>query len=687
MIHEDITLSGSLAISGSLILPRHASSDSATAATGSIYNDTTDNVAKIYTGTEWQVIGEQAEAAVGVDIEYLVVAGGGGGGARAGGGGGAGGYLSSSLSSIESGSSITVTVGAAGAAGTGGANGQNGGDGGDSSIASAGGTSFTTVTSIGGGGGGGADASGATPSGGSGGGASYSGELTGGSGTTGQGFDGGDAVGAGSGAQQYKAGGGGGASEVGQDGNDGGNGRGGNGGDGLASSITGTSTTRAGGGGGGTHNPSNGAGSGGSGGGGAAGAAGGKNLGTAGTANTGGGGGGGSTDSSGNSSSNGAAGGSGVVILAYPTGSVTGQGGIKTSRSDGYFVHQFNSSGTLTIAGAGAYPAANNSVFAPILYTGDGTTSQAITGVGFQPDLIWIKNRDASSDPIIQDTVRGITKMLETDGTAAESNNSVFGHVNSVESDGFTVDDGGSTEENANKSGRDYVAWCWKAGGTAVSNSDGNITSQVSANTAAGFSIVKYTGNSGATRTVGHGLSSAPELIIVKNISDGAQLWSVYSSAVGNDKVAHLNTTAAFSNSGDWGSTTPTSTVFTIGSGDARTNSNGEEHIAYCFHSVAGYQKIGSYTGNGSNTGPEVTTGFKPRFLLIKDTTEANSWVIHDSARDTSNPRVNYVLPNASNQEASDLNGIDFNSDGFQLKDDYQYYNKNNNTYIYLAIG
>lgn len=399
MKYHDIQLTGSLQVTGSLAIPTGTTAERpANPNSGSIRLNSSNGRVEIYTavsGAAWEVIGAQTEPAAPVasaNIEYLVIAGGGGGGARAGGGGGAGGYLSSSLSSIESGSSITVTVGAGGSAGTGGANGQNGGDGVDSSIASAGGTSFTTVTATGGGGGNGADASGTVPDGGSGGGASYSGELTGGLGTTGQGFDGGDAVGAGSGAQQYKAGGGGGASEVGQDGNDGGNGRGGNGGDGLASSITGTSTTRAGGGGGGTHNPSNGAGSGGSGGGGDAGTAGAKNLGNPGTANTGGGGGGGSTDSSGDANSNGAAGGSGVVILAYNSGSVTATGGKITTRTDGHVVHTFKTSSTFTVGGPSDYPTSQIPTTNLVLhldptnstsYGGSGTT---ITNLGSGPN-------------------------------------------------------------------------------------------------------------------------------------------------------------------------------------------------------------------------------------------------------------------------------------------------------------
>ena len=295
-------------------------------------------------------------------------------------------------------------------------------------------------------------------------------------------------------------------------------------------------------------------------------------------------------------------------------------------------------------------------------------------GMAFQPDLVWIKNRDANSDPIIQDTVRGITKMLETDGTAAESNNSVFGHVDSVESNGFTVDSGGSTEENANKTGRDYVAWCWKAADTTTTISAGTvgntIASDVRANTDAGFSIVKYTA-ANSTQTAGHGLSSTPELVITKRTSSPAYDWIVYTNVI-DTSVDYL---ILNSNVGKQDTTkTLNSTVFT-------TPSTGD-FIAYCFHSVDGYQKVGSYTGNGgakSITG----LGFTPRFVLFKCSTTTGAWIILDSTRGSSV----YLLADDSAAEASTWFNFTFDSDGWSVNTNNNNVNGSSQTYIYLAIA
>lgn len=334
-------LNGDTTTSGSFTLPQHPTSSSiSNPNTGSIYHDTTDNIVKVYTGTQWQVLGEQTTPATGpasADIEYLVIAGGGGGGSY--GGGGAGGYQSSSLSSIESGSSITVTIGGGGA-GSGNTYSDRGTSGVDSSIASAGGSSFTTATSTGGGGGGDnlGDSTGVPFDGGSGGGGSdgsASGTNVGGSGTVGQGNDGGDGTFS---DPNYMGGGGGGAGTAGADAT---TSAAGDGGDGLASSITGTSTTRAGGGGGVRYNTSGTWGDGGTGGGGDGGSwnatTTAMSSNTAGTENTGGGGGAGKS------------GGKGVTILAYDSGSINGAGGIVGDAGNGRKYHQFNSTGTFVV--------------------------------------------------------------------------------------------------------------------------------------------------------------------------------------------------------------------------------------------------------------------------------------------------------------------------------------------------
>ena len=336
MIHENIELTGSFIVSGSFVLPSHPNTGSVTALTGSMYHDTTDNILKVYTGNAWKAVGEQTASAAGgpagpPDIEYLVIAGGGGGGSY--GGGGAGGYLSSSLSSIESGSSITVTVGAGGA-GSGNSYSTEGAAGVDSSIASAAGTSFTTATSIGGGGGG-DNLDGADDGGSGGGGSDGPTDNTGGTGTVGQGNDGGDGTYS---DPHYMGGGGGGAGTAGADATTSAAGDGGNG---LASTITGTSITRAGGGGGVRYNTSGTWGDGGTGGGGDGGTwnatTTAMSSNTAGTENTGGGGGAGKS------------GGKGVVILAYNSGSGNGAGGIVGAAGNGRKYHQFNSTGTFKL--------------------------------------------------------------------------------------------------------------------------------------------------------------------------------------------------------------------------------------------------------------------------------------------------------------------------------------------------
>ncbi len=314
------------------------------------------------------------------------------------------------------------------------------------------------------------------------------------------------------------------------------------------------------------------------------------------------------------------------------------------------------------------------------LYTGDDST-QAITGVGFQPDLVWIKPRNQNENHTVHDSTRGSTNQLATNGTSAAREQS--NTIQSFDSDGFTT----GSDNNTNKSSINYAAWCWRAnGGTTSSNTDGSITSTVQASPLSGFSIVKYTGNVTAGATVGHGLSTAPDFIIMKNLDRAGYGWLVYHQAISEENYLVLNTDAAQTDQTSiFNDTAPTSSVFSLGS-DTFGNYNGDDYIAYCFHDVSGFSKFGSYTGNGSNSGPTVTTGFEPGMVIIKNASSGNSWNIHDSARDTSNPRQKYVLPNATNQEASDLNGLNFNSSDFQLLDDYEYYNTDGDTYIYAAF-
>jgi len=321
--------------------------------------------------------------------------------------------------------------------------------------------------------------------------------------------------------------------------------------------------------------------------------------------------------------------------------------------------------------------------FNSVLYTGNSST-QAITNVGFAPDFVWIKRRNSAEDHAIYDSVRGINKQLSSNTIAGEAtNSSPYEGLNSFDSDGFTSGNNGGT----NRSPNTYVAWSWKAGGAAVSNTDGTITSQVSANTAAGFSIISYTGASG---TVGHGLDSAPQMIIQK-LTSGSQDWYVYIApgvidATSNYYYLVLNSSAGKATTG---STPPTATTF-------NPVSSSGNYIAYAFHSVAGYSSIGKYTGNGNSTGPIVNTGFTPKFVLIKATTSDNgggNWLIYDSARSPSNPRNKRLYPDLGIAEQSasnyDLDFLTGATKGFQPKNGANYYGYNtlNVEYIYMAFA
>ena len=309
-------------------------------------------------------------------------------------------------------------------------------------------------------------------------------------------------------------------------------------------------------------------------------------------------------------------------------------------------------------------------------YDGSATNVTYEYGLNFTPDLVWIKDRGQSREHILSDSTRGSLKEISPSASDAEENRGVY----SFDTGGFSFNDGNS---NYNSSGQDYVAWCLKAnGGTTSSNTDGTITSTVQANTDAGFSIVKWTTNGSSSQTVGHGLGVTPEIIFFKRL-DSAQDWFVETNAIdGGYDYGNLNTTAAFQDGGAAWSTRATSTTIT-----AFTSSNNFDYIAYAFHSVEGFSKFGSYTGNSSDNGPIVETGFEPAFLMIKNASDLGSWFMYDNKRNTSNPRKNYVLANASNVEASDMGGVDFLSNGFQIKENHDDVNDTGDTYIYMAFA
>ena len=329
-----------------------------------------------------------------------------------------------------------------------------------------------------------------------------------------------------------------------------------------------------------------------------------------------------------------------------------------------------------------ALDASPQDYFNTVLYTGNGST-QSITGVGFQPDFVWTKGRNFAIDHGNWDSVRGATKHLRANGSAGEG--TLTDELTSFDSDGFSL--GASGNWITNRSGYTYVAWNWKANGSGVSNTDGSITSTVSANTDAGFSIVSYTGT-GSTATVGHGLSSAPEMILVKN-RDSSYSWSVYFNGSG---AAYLDLTDAFDAGARYTShyngTAPTSSVFSLGT-SVGPNESGSDHIAYCFHSVEGFSKFGKYTGNGSTDGPFVYTGFRPAFVIWKRTDSTSDWNILDSARDPYNDVYKYLYA-ASNAEAGTSGSsyaLDFVSNGFKIRGSGAAYNTSGATIIYMAFA
>ena len=315
--------------------------------------------------------------------------------------------------------------------------------------------------------------------------------------------------------------------------------------------------------------------------------------------------------------------------------------------------------------------------FNTVLWSGNSST-QSITGVGFAPDLPWIKCRNSAQSHRLNDTVRGVAKTLFSDGTGAEATDETDG-LTSFDSDGFSLGASGAY----NQSGRTYVAWNWKANGTGVSNTNGSITSTVSANVDAGFSIVSYTGT-GSAGTIGHGLSSAPEMVILKG-RDFADNWYVWHEALAATEVIRLDITNAKVSSDLFSNTEPTASVFSIKAG---YNLTGRDFITYCFHSVEGYSKVGSYTGNGSSDGTFVHCGFRPAYVMIKNTL-AGGWTIMDMARDTYNDYEKVLQAQSSNAETTEANQLDSVSNGFKLRTDgtYSRFNNSGHTYIFLAIA
>jgi hypothetical protein len=317
--------------------------------------------------------------------------------------------------------------------------------------------------------------------------------------------------------------------------------------------------------------------------------------------------------------------------------------------------------------------------FNTVLYTGNGGT-QSITGLDFAPNWVWIKDRGDTGYHQLVDTVRGATKYLSSNADNAEGTEAAG--LTSFNSDGFSL--GNNTNYNSGDP-RTYVSWNWKAGGTASSNTDGSITSSVSANTDAGFSIVSYTGT-GANATVGHGLGVAPSMILFKNYSRATN-WLVYNKNLGATKFLYLNVTdAEGTDSGHFNDTEPTSTVFSVGTANG-TNYSGENLIAYCFAEKQGYSKFGSYTGNGNADGTFVYLGFKPAFCILKRTDAAYSWATYDAKRYPENKSSIPALWSNENSAEGSYSTIDFLSNGLKIRDTSATINESGGSYIYMAFA
>ena len=326
--------------------------------------------------------------------------------------------------------------------------------------------------------------------------------------------------------------------------------------------------------------------------------------------------------------------------------------------------------------------------FNTVLYVGNNSTN-AITGVGFQPDLVWLKDRVNANSHFLYDVVRGATKSLGSNLTNAEVTRA--NGLTSFDSDGFTMGSyGGHNESSGN------VGWSWKAGTSftndASSTGVGTIDSTASVNQTAGFSIVSFTGNATAGATIAHGLGAVPSWILLKD-RDLAKNWNCYHKGIDSSPqnfTIRLNNTDAKLDTpaNGWNDTAPTSSVFSIGDG-TQVNTSGSNMIAYCFADVKGYSKVsGSYVGNGNADGTFVYTGFKPAWVMIKKATgAANSWCIGDNKRSSSNTVLNYLLADNSDVDETGSQERDFLSNGFKIRNSNNMLNTSGETYIFMAFA
>ena len=325
------------------------------------------------------------------------------------------------------------------------------------------------------------------------------------------------------------------------------------------------------------------------------------------------------------------------------------------------------------------------------IYLGS-SNAVTVSGLGFQPDWVWVKDRDNGNDHCLVDAVRGVGKYVRANSDGAEINNSSQS-ISAFTTDGFTTGTANPANESASTT-KGFISWNWKAGtGQGSSNTDGSInTTYTSVNTTAGFSISKYVGNYTAGATVGHGLGVAPKLILIKNLTTAGRYWYVYHESLGNNTELYLNDSGtAPGSTGAWETTSPTNQVFTLGDHNG-VNQNGNDHIAYCFAEKKGFSKFGSYTGNGnsSGNGPFVYTGFKPAWVIYKNKNAVYHWGMYDNKREPFNVCEDLLYPNLANAESNnDGRKIDMLSNGFKVRvtSDTNDINGSGNTIIYWAFA
>ena len=338
-------------------------------------------------------------------------------------------------------------------------------------------------------------------------------------------------------------------------------------------------------------------------------------------------------------------------------------------------------------------------VFEVLLYTGDASSTRAITGVGFKPDWVWFSQRNNTSSKLLFDSSRGVNKALFSNTNGSETDQDQYGYLSVFGDDGFTLQAGSTNNNYLNENNINIVAWNWKVnGGTTSSNSDGSGTSTVQVNQTAGISIVLYTGNAtgaGAEQTIGHGLGAVPDVILFKARDYDSQNWYMHHTGLVDGVGTHieLDTNAGEHADGDYmNGVAPTSSVFSLGY-NFTTNKNGNAYVAYCFKSISGYSKFGFYEGTSNNSGVYVHLGFRPRWVMIKNTDDTDNWYISDEVRDTADAPGNPMTEtlNANNNSAEYTTGsnkIDFLSNGFKARDSASGdTNINNEIYIYWAFA